>query len=145
MPQHGLVLDIKGGTVHPSDNPTYKLTLDTRRTETCNPLIVDEDLLQALPSKNTSHCHFDCPNNTHPALCAIYKELFSSQLGRTTVHIIDKGNSQPVKVPHRSILFYLVDQVQCQLKDMVQEGVFEPMVCPSSSCTQVKLRAPHLC
>jgi len=104
MSRHGLVLDIKGRTVHQSGNPPYKLPIDVQRTETCNPLIVDEDLPQALPSKCTSHCHFDCPDNTHPALHAIideYKELFSSQLGRTTVtqHIIDTGDAQPVKVP----------------------------------------------
>ena len=88
MSQHGLVLDIQGRTVYQYGNPTYKLPLDIQRTETCISLIVDEDLPQALPSKYTSHCHFDCPDNTHPALHAIldkHKELFSSQLGHTTV------------------------------------------------------------
>lgn len=112
-----------------------KLPLDTQRSENCNPLIVDEDLPQALPLKSISHCHFDFPNNVHPALQAMsdeYKEVFSSQLGRATVtqHIIDTVDTQPVKVPPRPIPFHLVDQVQHQLKEMVQEGVIQPNSSP---------------
>jgi len=135
MSQHGFVLDIKGRIVYQSDNPARKLPLDSRMTKNCNPLIVDEDLPQALPSKSTSHCHYDFPDNAHPALHTIldkHKGLFSSQLGRTTVthHIIDTGDAQPVKVPPRPIPFHLVDQVQRQLKDMVQEGVIRPSSSP---------------
>jgi len=53
-------------------------------------------------------------------------------IGRTTArqHIIDTGDAQPVKVPPTPIPFHLVDQVQCQLKDMVQEGVIRPSSSP---------------
>ena len=125
MCQQNLVLDIKGRTIHQSANLMYKLHLDAQRTEKCNPLIVDEDLPQALPSKCTNHLHFDIPENAHPALQEVltdFKELFSPQIGCTTItqHHIDTGNAQPVKVPPRPIPFHFVDQVQLQLKDMVQ-------------------------
>jgi len=36
------------------------------------------------------------------------------------------GNAQTVKVPPRPIPFHLVNQVQLQLKDIVQEGIIRP-------------------
>ena len=99
MSQHGFVLDIQAGTVHQSGRPTLKLPLDTHKTENCNPLLLDEDLPQAIPSKSsTSHCQFDLPGNAHPALQEVideYKGLFSQQLGQTnlTKHIIDTGDT----------------------------------------------------
>jgi len=58
--------------------------------------------------------------------------LFSQQIGCTdiTQHLIDTGDSPPVKVPPRPIPFHFVDRVQQQLADMAQEGIIRPSSSP---------------
>ena len=108
--------------MHQSEHPTYKLHLDTWRTDNCNPLIVDEDLPQALPPKSTGHCHFDLPWYAHPALQEVIddnKGLFSQQLGQTNItrYFINTVDAWSHPDPSPSTLLTF------QLKDMVLEGV----------------------
>ena len=130
-----LILDLQRGVVYQSGSSGSKLDLELPKTQTCNAIIIDEELPQALPSKSTNSGQLDMPSDVHPALEQVieeYKMLFSHNPGQTgiTQHIIDTGNALPVKVPPRPIPFHLVDQVQKQLTDMAQEGIIRPSSSP---------------
>ena len=130
MSEQALILDLQGGVVYQSGFLENKLHLELPNTQTCNAIIIDDELPQALPSKST-----DMPSDVHPALEQVideYRMLFSQNPGQThiTQHIIDTGNAPPVKVPPRPIPFHLVDQVQQQLTDMAQEGIIRPSSSP---------------
>ena len=60
-------------------------------------------------------------SDVYPALEEVIKEH-----AHITQHVIDTGDALPVKVSPRPIPFYLVDQVQQQLKDMAEEGIIRP-------------------
>ena len=134
MSKHGLVLDIQGGVVYQSGTQ-HRIHLDTQVATLCTPLIVDDELPQALPSKITIHSVPDLPKTSHPAISDLlneYKVLFSQQIGQTNIahHIIDTGNAKPVKVPLHPIPFHYVDRVQKQLTDMAHEGIIRPSSSP---------------
>ena len=132
--KHALVLDIRGGKAYQLGSE-YRMNLDTQVAKLCSPLIVDDELPQALPSKSTGSRAPELPETTHPAIAQVieeYKVLFSQQIGQTNIthHIIDTGDASPVKVPPRPIPFHYVDRVQKQLTDMVQEGIIRPSSSP---------------
>ena len=134
MSKHALVLDIQGGTAHQMGSG-YRINLDTEVAKLCNPLIIDDELPQALPSRSTDSNISDLPEITHPAVAQVveeYKSLFSQQIGQTNIthHFIDTGNAPPVKVQPRPIPFHYVDKVQKQLTDMVNEGIIRPSSSP---------------
>ena len=134
MSKHALVLDIQGGTAHQMGSG-YRINLDTEVAKLCNPLIIDDELPQALPSRSTDSNISDLPEITHPAVAQVveeHKSLFSQQIGRTNIthHFIDTGNAPPVKVQPRPIPFHYVDKVQKQLTDMVNEGIIRPSSSP---------------
>ena len=134
MSKHGLVLDIQGGVVYQSGTQ-HRIHLDTQVGKLCTPLIVDNELPQALPSKITIHSVPHLPKTSHPAISHLideYKVLFSQQIGQTNInhHIIDTGNVKPVKVPLRPIPFHYVDRVQKQLTDMAHKGIIRPSSSP---------------
>ena len=93
MSKHGLVLDIQGGMAYQSGTQ-HRIHLDTQVATLCTPLIVDDELPQALPSKITIHSVPDLPKTSHPAISDLideYKVLFFQQIGQTNIvhHIID--------------------------------------------------------
>jgi len=52
------------------------------------PLVMDNELPQAIPCRNTDPCQLDFPSNIHPALTQIvdeYNMLFSQQIGCTNI------------------------------------------------------------
>ena len=53
-----------------------------------------------------------------------YTTLFKQDLGHTTIthHVIDTGDSHPIKVPPRPIPFYYAERVNQQLQDTAKEG-----------------------
>ena len=135
MSEQALILDLQGGVVYQSGFLENKLHLELPNTQSCNAIIIDDELPQALPSKSTNSSQLDMPSDVHPALEQVideYRMLFSRNPGQThiTQHIIDTGNAPPVKVPPRPIPFHLVDQVQQQLTDMAQEGIIRPSSSP---------------
>ena len=134
MSKHGFVLDIQEGVVYQSGTQ-HRINLDTQVAKLCTPLIVDDELPQALPSKSTVQSIPDLPKITHPAITHLideYKVLFSQQIGQTNIahHIIDTGSAKPVKVPPCPIPFHYVDRVQKQLTDMAHEGIIRPSSSP---------------
>ena len=134
MSKHGLVLDIQSRTAYQMSSG-HKMNLDTHIAKLCAPLIIDDELPQALPFKNTDPCALDLPKTDHPSIAQVvevYKSLFSQQIGQTNIthHIIETGNAAPVKIPPRPIPFHYVDKVQKQLADMVNEGIIRPSSSP---------------
>ena len=69
--QYGLILDIQGGSVYQSGSPDFRLKLDTYTANICDPLVMDNELPQAIPCRSTDPCQLDLPYNVHPALTQI--------------------------------------------------------------------------
>jgi len=66
------------------------------------------------------------PTDNHPAVGQVLQEhaaIFKQDLGHTTIidHVIDTGNSHPIKVPPRPIPFHYAERVHQQLQDMAKE------------------------
>ena len=134
MFKHALVLDIQGGTAHQMGSG-FRMSLDTKIDKLCNPLVIDDELPQALPSKSTGPSIPELPEITHPVVAQVveeYKSLFSQHIGKTNIthHLIDTGDAPPVKVSPHLIPFHYVDKVQKQLTDMVNEGIIRPSSSP---------------
>ena len=103
----------------------------------CNALTLDDELPQVIPTsvKNTCDTSVDMPKDVHPDLIHIinnHKQLFSTQLGRTTTieHVIVTGDALPVKVPPRPIPFHFVERVRNQLQEMAKDGIIRPSNSP---------------
>ena len=93
MSKHGLVLDIQSRTAYQLGSGC-KINLDTHIDKLCAPIIIDDELPQALPSKSIGPCALDLPKTDHPSIAQVielYKSLFSPQIGQTNIthHIID--------------------------------------------------------
>ena len=75
------------------------------------------------------------PTDYHSSLESTLKQhssIFQKRLGQTNItkHVIDTGNSPPIKVPPRPIPFHYVDRVQAQLQEMANEGIIQPSNSP---------------
>ena len=109
--------------------------LNLHQTSVCT-LVLDNDYPQAIPYPATTlKPEFDFPTDCHPLLKPVLEEhsaIFCKSLGRTSVtqHIIDTGNSQPIKVPPRPIPFHFADGVHKQLQEMADEGLIQPSNSP---------------
>jgi len=92
-------------------------------------LVLDDNYPQAIPYPATTLSpELDMPTDYHPSLKLLLKEqstIFCKTLEKTSVseHIIDTGNSQPVRVPSHPIPFHFADCVHKQLQEMADEGV----------------------
>ena len=80
-------------------------------------LVPDNNYPQAISYPATVKPELDMPTDYDPSLEMLLKEcstIFCKTLGKTSVaqHIIDTGNSQPVKVPPCPIPFHFADQVR---------------------------------
>ena len=105
----------------------------------CN-FVLDDDCPQAMPFQNqeTDQLELDRPTDYFPALGAVlleHQKVFKSQVGRThvTEHIIDTGDTAPVKVPPCPIPFHYQDKVHRQLQEMAKEGIIRPSSSPWSA------------
>ena len=108
------------------------MNLDTHIDKLCAPIIIDDEIPQALPSKSIGHCALDLPKTDHPAIAQVielYKSLFSPQIGQTNITHYT-GNAASIKILPCPIPFHYVDQVQKQLTDMVNEGIIRPSSSP---------------
>ena len=95
-----------------------------------NPLIFDEDLPQALPSKCTNHLHFHIPYNAHPALQKVltdFKKLFSPQIGCTTITQHQAMHKQ-LKSHLDPSLFTLLIKFNFSLKTLYKRESFDLVV-----------------
>lgn len=113
----------------------YRINLDTQVAKLSNPLIIDDELPQALPSKSTSSSIPDLSEITHPAVAQVIKEfktLFSQQAEKTSIthYIIDNDDALPAKVPPCPIHFHYNHQVWRQFTDMVKRGIIRPSSSP---------------
>jgi len=85
--------------------------LNPHQASVCT-LVLDNDYPQAIPYPATTlKPELDMPTDYHPSLKLLLKEhstMLCKTLGKTSVteHVIDTGNSQPVKVPPRPIPFH---------------------------------------
>ena len=52
-------------------SPDFKLT---HTVNMCGPLVMDDELLQAMPCRSTDPSQLDLPSNVHPALTQIVDE-----------------------------------------------------------------------
>ena len=59
----------------------YRMNLDAAVAKLCNPLIIDDELPQALPSRSTSSNIPDLPEIIHPAVAQVVEE-YNSQLSQ---------------------------------------------------------------
>ena len=115
--------------------PDLKGQLLLRQVHLCN-LVLDNEYPQAIPHRTeTSESELDMPTDYHPSLESTIKKhssVFRKKLGHTNVtqHIIDTGNSQPIKVPPRPIPFHFADRVHAQLEEMSNEGIIRPSSSP---------------
>ena len=114
MFKYAFVLDIQEGTAHQMGSGyMYKMSLDTKIDNLCNPLVIDDKPPQVLPSKSTGPSIPDLPEFTHPAVAQVvkeYKSLFSQQIGWTNIthHLIDTRDAPPIKVSLHPIPFHYV-------------------------------------
>ena len=115
--------------------PDLKGQLLLRQVHLCN-LVLDNEYPQAIPHRTeTSESELDMPTDYHPSLESTIKKhssVFRKKLGHMNVtqHIIDTGNSQPIKVPPRPIPFHFADRVHAQLEEMSNEGIIRPSSSP---------------
>ena len=115
--------------------PDLKGQLLLRQVHLCN-LVLDNECPQAIPHRTeTSESELDMPTDYHPSLESTIKKhssIFRKKLGHTNVtqHIIDTGNSQPIKVPPCPIPFHFADRVRAQLEEMSNEGIIRPSSSP---------------
>ena len=79
----------------------------------------------------------EMPEDVHPDLVHLinnYKQLFSTQLGKTTTmeHVIDTGEAAPIKVPPCPIPFHYAKRAhnQLQLQEMAKNGIVQPSNSP---------------
>ena len=128
-------IDFGDRTFGSSKFPDLKGQLLLRHMHLCN-LVLDCEYPQAIPHRTeTSESELDMPTDYHPSLESTIKQhssVFCKKLGQTNVtqHIIDTGNSQPIKVPPRQIPFHYVDRVHTQLQEMFDEGIIRPSSSP---------------
>ena len=88
-------------------------------------LVLDNDCPQAILYKP----ELDMPTDYDPSLEMLLKEcstIFCKRKTWAVQHIIDTGNSQPVKVPPRPIPYHFADRVRKQLQEMAEEGIIRP-------------------
>ena len=94
-------------------------------------LVINSDLPEAIPSKTNCQKHPDMPTDYHPLLRSALHEhraIFRKKLRHTSVaeHVIETGDSFPVKVPARPIPFYFKERVHTQLQEMADAGIIQP-------------------
>ena len=97
--------------------------------------MLDSEYPQAIPHRTDTSDELDIPTDHHPSLESTIKQhssVFCKKLGQTNVtqHIIDKGNSKPIKVPPHPIPFHYVDRVHTQLQEMFNEGIIQSSSSP---------------
>ena len=111
---HGYVLDFEQCTVYRAQNQEEVLQLLPAQTipqsQPLHTITMDDEYPQEIltPCKHTSSLTLDMPTDTHQALTYVleeFKSLFSTELGctNTTQHIIDTGDTPPIKVPPHPI------------------------------------------
>ena len=130
-------MDFSHQAVHQSKNPSFKLDMPLVRISSCNALSLDDKLPQSLPTtaKSTSAMPIEMPEDVHPDLVHLinsYKQLFSTQLGKTTTmeHVIDTGEAASIKVPPRPIPFHYAERAHNQLQEMAKNGIIWPSNSP---------------
>ncbi len=136
LTRHGVVVDFSRGTFRTRDPGAKGGRLSLGPHDRCM-LVLDDDCPEAIPSndRSTNRVQFDMPKESHPMLDAVlegHKELFRTQLGKTTVteHVIDTGEAPPVKVPPRPVPFHYKDRVEEQLGEMAESGIIRPSNSP---------------
>ena len=124
--KRNLVIDFNQGVVYSSKTPTFQLRLQHsgNKSSACKMLTLDDDLPQAISTtlKNANVPSFDMPTDVHPVLQQLienYRELFSEQLGMTSItsYVIDTGDASPVRVPPHPIPFHYAETVHRQLNE----------------------------
>jgi len=68
------MLDFQEGAVYQSGFPDFRMKLETDKAEMCGPLVMDDEVPQAMSHQSTGPCHLDLPTNVHPALTQIVDE-----------------------------------------------------------------------
>ena len=134
LKREGIVIDFQKNVVRSCHFPTLQVQLNLHQASMCT-LVLDNDYPQTIPYPATVKPELDMPTDYDPSLELLLKErsaIFCKTLGRTSAvqHIIDTGNSQPVKVPPRPIPFHFADQVHKQLQEMAEEGIIRPSNSP---------------
>ena len=135
LTRHGVVIDFDHCTFNCSKNPKVCGKLMLSATNSCM-LVIDSDLPQAIPSKtNMSETDPNMPTDYHPLLESALQEhraMFRKKLGHTSVaeHVIETGDSVPVKVPARPIPFHFKEHVHTQLQEMADAGIIQPSNSP---------------
>ena len=135
LKKEGIVIDFQKNVFSSYRFPTLQGQLGVHQPSVCT-LVPDNDYPQAIPHPTTTlKPELDMPTDYHPSLKQLLKEhsmIFRKTLGKTLAaqHIIDTGNSQPVKVPPRPIPFHFADRVHKQLQEMADEGIIQPSNSP---------------
>ena len=135
LTRHDVVIDFDHCTFNCSKNPKVCGKLILSATDSCM-LVIDSDLPQAIPSKtNMSETDHDMPTDYHPLLEFALQEhraIFRKKLRHTSVaeHVIETGDSVPVKVPARPIPCHFKECVHTQLQEMADVGIIQPSNSP---------------
>ena len=98
-------------------------------------VVLDDEHPQAVPIPRSTDKPLDMPTDYHPAVGQVLQEhaaIFKQDLGHTTItdHVIETGDSHPIKVPPRPIPFHYAECMHQQLQDMAKEGVIRPSNSP---------------
>lgn len=99
----GMIIDFQRGMFKSCQFPMLQGQLNLLPTRACT-VILDSEYPQAIPYPATTlEPEFDIPTDCHPLLESLlkkYSTIFHRALERTSAaeHIIDTGNSQPVKL-----------------------------------------------
>ena len=131
LKKYNILIDFGHGTFSSRQYPNLQGQLLFRQVHLCT-LVLDNEYPQAIPYKtDTTKSELDMPTDYHSSLESTLKQhssIFQKRLGQTNItkHVIDTGNSPPIKVPPRPIPFHYVDRVQAQLQEMANEGIIQP-------------------
>jgi hypothetical protein len=93
-----------------------------------------EEALESMIKRNTSHLNENQLVIVRKLVCK-YKSLFSwnnTDIGKAVgiKHTIDTGNSPPLSQPMRRIPIHQQEEVDTQVKQMLEMGVIEPSMSP---------------
>ena len=133
LSKHGVILDFEQGVFHTKHTSQVGALL-LQRQHSCM-AVLDDEHPQAVPVPSNTDKPLDMPVDYHPAVSHVlqeYSTIFKQDLGHTTVtdHVIDTGDSHPIKVPPRPIPFHYAERVHQQLQDMAKEGIIRPSSSP---------------
>jgi len=133
LTKHGVILNFEQGA-YQAKHASQSGALLLQQPHSCM-VVLDDEYPQTVPTLHNTDKSLDMPTDYHTAVSHMVQEhatIFKQELGHIPItdHVIVTGDSHPIKVPQRPILFHYVERVHQQLQDMAKEGIIQPSNSP---------------